>query len=128
MRYRELTHNPTKNIVKHFVDYVHDKLKLKGPVPSIDFSEDEQDAVQQHHTGSYGIHNNKIWVYIKGRALVDILRTVAHELVHAKQDEQKLLRHHDAPGSKHEVDADAIAGTIVKLYGAEHPEIFRTQP
>lgn len=125
MRYKEIVQNPIKNVVRHFINYVHDKLGLEGPVPAIQFSEDERDAVQNHHTGSYGIHSDQIWVYIKGRALVDILRTVAHELTHAKQDELKLLRHHDAPGSKHEVDADAVAGTIVKLYGADHPEIFK---
>ena len=128
MRYKELTHNPVKGIVKDFLNYVHSKLDLEGPVPSIHFSQDEGEAVGQHHTGAYGIHNNKIWVYIKGRALVDILRTVCHELVHAKQDELHLLRHHDKPGSKHEVDADAIAGTLIKLYGAKNPQIFKNIP
>lgn len=124
MRYRELIQNPNKAIIKKFVDFVHKKLDLDGPVPNVQFSEDEDEAVSKHHTGSYDIHKNTIWVYIKDRALVDILRTLCHEIVHAKQDELHLLRHHDKAGSKHEVQADAIAGTLIKLFGQRHKEIF----
>jgi hypothetical protein len=64
-----------------------------------------------------------MWVYTGNRNLIDILRTVAHELTHRKQGLEGRIKGASPPGSKLEREADAQAGYLMKLYGAEHPEI-----
>jgi hypothetical protein len=58
--------------------------------------------------------------------LVDILRTVAHELRHLSQGEKGLIKPNSSyPGSPIEVDADAWAGMIIKVFGKDNREIFQ---
>ena len=65
-------------------------------------------------------------MYAKNRNLVDILRTVFHELVHVRQDEIGMLKPGDSyPGSPVEVMADMIAGKFIKIYGEKHHYIFQ---
>ena len=40
-----------------------------------------------------------------------------------KQGEQGRIKGANPPGSPLEQEADAMAGYLMKLYGAEHPEI-----
>jgi hypothetical protein len=65
-------------------------------------------------------------VYVGNRNMVDILRTVCHELVHVKQGQvgeiQRATRH--GAGSPLEIEADAKAGYLMKLYGKLHRDIF----
>ena len=60
---------------------------------------------------------------IKGRHLVDISRTLAHELVHWKQriEGQEL---DGSDGSETENQANAIAGIIMRRFGQRYPEYF----
>ena len=74
-------------------------------------------------TASYVIGDNEIFVYAKGRAVVDILRSIAHEMSHMRQDEMGLI---DGPvqdiGGFHEDDANARAGQLIKMYAKENPK------
>jgi DNA-binding transcriptional MocR family regulator len=79
----------------------------------------------QHNTGSYNYKTNTLYVYMAHRNLIDILRTIAHELQHRKQAAQGRLHGHSPPGSKIEREADGEAGYLVKLYGAQHPNIMQ---
>ena len=55
----------------------------------------------------------------------DILRTIAHELVHRKQDELGLLNSDSGKtGSKHENQANSIAGILLRTFGKNNPEVF----
>lgn len=114
---------PHQERVKHFINWVYDKEHIKGPMPRIVFS-DKKDSPDMHHTGWYRAHTNTMWVYTHERNLIDILRTIAHELTHRKQGSQGRIKGHSPPGSKLERQADAEAGYLMKLYGAEHPEII----
>ena len=107
---------------KHFINWVYDKKNINGPRPKIIFS-DRKESPDMHHTGWYRKESNTMWVYTGNRNLIDILRTVAHELTHRKQGEQGRIHGHSPPGSKLEREADAEAGYLMKLYGAEYPEI-----
>jgi Zn-dependent peptidase ImmA (M78 family) len=78
-------------------------------------------------TASYG--NNKVKIYAKDRAIVDIMRSIAHELTHLKQDVEGRLndKNHDkdnSAGSPIENEANATAGTIMRKFGEEYPEIY----
>lgn len=68
-----------------------------------------------------------ITVYVKDRALVDICRSIAHELVHHKQNLDGNLI--DAikdgdDGSPIENEANAVAGVLIRKYGKLHPNIY----
>ena len=66
-------------------------------------------------------------VYVKDRAIIDVCRSIAHELVHHKQNLDGKLK--DAvidgeDGSPIENEANAVAGIIIRKYGRLHPEIY----
>lgn len=111
--------------VEKFVEWAREKLKLKSD-PKIILSMDTQQAQDGHHTGMHQEGSNKIWVYAKNRNLVDILRTVFHELVHVRQGEKGMIEPNSSyPGSPIEVMADALAGKYIKIYGKDNPHIFQ---
>lgn len=74
-------------------------------------------------TAAYHRGRNIIKVYGKNRALVDILRSVAHELTHLRQDEKgELIGMIQDAGGAIEDEANAKAGEIIKLYAKSDPE------
>ena len=77
-------------------------------------------------TASYMVGGNECRVYAKSRALVDVLRSVAHEMTHMMQDEKGMI---DGPvqdaGGFHEYQANAKAGELIKLFAKSSPERHR---
>jgi hypothetical protein len=111
--------------VEQFVQWASDRLHLKT-IPKIELSHDTQDAQDNHHTGGHKMGDDKIWVYAKNRNLVDILRTVFHELVHVRQGELDMIKPGSSyPGSPIEAMADMLAGKYMKIYGEKHHNIFQ---
>ena len=111
--------------VEKFKDWACKKLHIKNP-PNIELSMDTEEAQTNHHTGGHMIGDDKIWVYAKNRNLVDILRTVFHELVHVRQGELDMVGSEDSyPGSAIESMADMIAGKYITIYGKQNNKIFQ---
>lgn len=111
--------------VNKFVDWASKRLNLKT-TPEIELSMDTDEAQTNHHTGSHTEGSNKVWVYAKNRNLVDILRTVFHELVHVRQGELNMIQPGDSyPGSPIEAMADMLAGKYIKIYGEKNHHIFQ---
>lgn len=111
--------------VDRFVDWTAKKLNLKTK-PRIELSYDTEDAQTNHHTGSHTDGDNSVWVYVKNRNLVDILRTIAHELTHVRQGELDMIKPGSSyPGSPIELLADMVAGKLIKLYGEKNHHIFQ---
>ena len=78
-----------------------------------------------HSLGMYNPSTDKLLVIKGSRMTADILRTLAHELVHRKQDELKPLSAEDGKtGSDIENEANAAAGILLRQFGAYRPEIF----
>jgi hypothetical protein len=101
------------------------QLNLKN-IPAIELSMDHDEAQGNHHTGGHVPGSGKIWVYAKNRNLVDLLRTVFHELVHVRQHELNLIQPNSSyPGSPIEMVADAMAGKLIKIYGKNNKQIFQ---
>jgi len=122
----ELTEDDQSSQIQDFIQWSIKTLNLHEPIPEITLSKDSEVARKGHHTGVNMPHENKIWVYVGNRNLVDIMRTVFHELVHARQYQLGMIEDGDSyPGSPIEVLADAMAGKYIKVYGKEHPEIFQ---
>ena len=111
--------------VDEFVEWASKKLNLQE-IPTVELSMDTEEAQDNHHTGGHVPGSGEIWVYANNRNLVDILRTVFHELVHVRQEELNMIKPGDSyPGSPIEAMADMLAGKYIKIYGEENHHIFQ---
>jgi phosphopantetheine adenylyltransferase len=114
----------TDNIIADFIDFVSQALDLQQ-VPKITFSDDEQLAKKMHALGAYQPKTDELLVVKGSRLTADILRTLAHELVHRKQAEMGPLTAEDGKtGSEAENEANAAAGVLLRQFGQYRPEIF----
>jgi Zn-dependent peptidase ImmA (M78 family) len=108
--------------IEDFIQWVCGKLQINIDMPNITYSR-EKESAEQHRTGWYNADNNEMWIYIGHRNLVDILRTVAHELSHHKQN----LDGHTSGNTdlaELETQADMAAGMLVKIWVRKHPEVI----
>ena len=104
--------------------WMGDVLKVEN-MPKVKLSYDTKEAQDGHHTGRHELGSDEIWVY-GNRNLVDILRTVFHELVHIRQGEKDMITPGSSyPGSPIEMEADEIAGKYIKIYGEQNHHIFQ---
>ena len=111
--------------VQKFADWAVKKCHVKSPV-KVELSDDTEEAQDGHHTGRHTEGSDTIWVYAKNRNLVDILRTVFHEIVHVRQGELNMIQPGDSyPGSPIEAMADLLAGKYIKIYGEQNHHIFQ---
>jgi phosphopantetheine adenylyltransferase len=112
------------NVIADFIDFAAKALDLQK-VPKITFSDDQELAKNMHSLGAYNPKSDELLVVKGPRLTADILRTLAHELVHRKQDELNPLSKEDgATGSPIENEANAAAGVILRQFGRYRPEIF----
>ena len=112
-------------LLKEFVDYVCDKLDIIDR-PKIKILNNSDFTQQFKSFGGYVPGTNSLAVVIKGRALADVLRTLAHELVHAHQMQMGTIDDYRSgeTGSFIENEANMLAGIIMRDFGKEHPQIF----
>lgn len=115
--------------LKSFVDFTCEKLGIDEK-PSIRYKEDSKDG-QQPSFGGYAPHTKELVVVSKNRHPMDIFRTVAHELVHHKQNVDgrlgKNIEQEGSTGSDIENEANAEAGKIMRYFGKENPFYFDMQ-
>jgi hypothetical protein len=113
-----------KKILDSFVLFVKKQLELKT-VPSIKI-QNNRDGLKTTANYDYTKENKIIKVCAKNRALVDVCRSIAHEMVHHKQFEQGRLDGPQPPdiGGEIEDEANAKAGQFIKMYAKEDPTIY----
>lgn len=76
-------------------------------------------------TASYQPSNHHIHIYCKGRHKVDIMRSIAHELMHMIQClENRLHDNSGDDGSNEENEAHSFSGLMIRKYGKIKPEIY----
>lgn len=110
--------------LQSFLEYVSNNLELNN-IPKLIVKLDPKFTQEQHSFGGYLPQDNSIIVVAANRNLADIMRSLAHELVHAKQNELGMLNQDSGEtGSEIENQANAVAGVILRLYGKENPEIY----
>jgi len=110
-----------KFLIKEFIKFIVVELQLKY-LPRIKFA---TDGFASHHLtfGHYHPDTDTITVVLGGRHLADVLRTLAHELVHHKQrEENRVLDGSDE--SDIEAEANAKAGVLMRRFRVIHPEMF----
>ena len=88
--------------------------------------------VTGHHAPTFGKFmnaENTIFVDIENRHPNDILRTLAHELVHYRQlMDHQLDAHSGETGSDEENQANAQAGVIMRNFNQQYPEYLELEP
>lgn len=68
-----------------------------------------------------------IKIYVKDRAIMDVCRSIAHELVHHKQNLDGRLKDSakdGEDGSEIENEANAVAGVIIRKWGKKNPDLY----
>lgn len=112
-----------KEILNDFVRFVKNELELKH-VPIIIIQNGRKD-LKTTANYDYMKENKIIKINGKNRALVDVLRSLAHELTHHKQFEQGRLKV-KPPDIGHEIEneANAKAGELIKLFALVNNNIY----
>ena len=112
-----------KEIVIQFGAFVKKKLSINTPF-KIQLT-DKRDGLKTyaHYSPSEGI----VKVYVKGRGIADVLRSISHELVHHFQNQNGKLKNdpkNPIPdiGGEIEDEANAVAGQLVKEFGYSHED------
>lgn len=79
--------------------------------------------------GGYDSENHCIYLAVGNRHPNDILRTLAHELAHAKQrTDNRLSQNGGETGSDEENEANAQAGVLMRKFADLYPESFNAKP
>ncbi|MFW6242752.1 MAG: hypothetical protein ACOC2W_01180 [bacterium] len=112
-------------IVGEFVDYVNDFIELNRNLPEIELIYDIEKAREMKSFGGYSPSDFSIIIVAANRNLADVLRTLAHELVHHKQNiEGRLKENSGDTGSDEENEANSLAGVILRNFGRKNPVIY----
>jgi hypothetical protein len=107
-----------------FVKFVSDGLGIQN-IPPVKYITTTEFTQKEHSFGGYNPNDKSIIVVVANRNLMDIGRTLAHELVHARQDEVDGLKAEDGEtGSEVENQAQAVAGVIMRLWGKNNPDWY----
>jgi ParB-like nuclease domain len=79
--------------------------------------------------GRFENQSNTLYVALANRHPNDILRTIAHELQHFKQNtEHRLQANSGATGSTEENEANAMAGIVMRHFNKLYPEYLKEKP
>lgn len=115
--------NINEGIIEDFIEFGKSELSLGD-----DFNVNLTDNTGSVETlGNYDIDGKEITVVKKNRAIPDIIRSIAHEMVHHNQNvrgDLKGNRGEGEKGSPWEDEANARAGSLVRQFGDDNPEIY----
>lgn len=118
-----LKRDKAEDILHAFIKFAKKELQLDS-LPNINLQKDNSHSVEYRSFGGYGGHN--INLTIKNRHIMDCCRTLAHELVHYRQDlNNELNADSGKDGSPHENEANAQAAVVMRKWGKLHPELFQ---
>lgn len=112
-----------KEKLSRFVNFVKKELDLEK-IPKIVIQNGKKD-LKTTANYNYQLEHKVIKVNGKNRMLVDIMRSVAHELVHHKQYEQGRLKVKPPDiGGEIEDEANAKAGQFIKMFAKEDETLY----
>ena len=115
-----------EEILKDFIEFCFKELKLEH-MPTIKLRKDPQWSVRHKTFGRYINDQHLLEVAWGQRHIMDVLRTVAHELTHKHQHERdgdRMGPEAGETGSKWENEANARAGILMRDYARLHPDYF----
>jgi hypothetical protein len=112
-----------KNRLNEFTKFVKDHLEIVN-IPKI-IIQNGREGLKTTANYDYTKDEKIVKINGKGRALVDIMRSLAHELVHHKQFEEGRLKIKPADiGGEIEDEANAVAGQLIKLFAKNNQTIY----
>ena len=116
-------------VIGEFIKFAKDRLRLIGLPFNIKLVKDGEFATTFKSFGGYDPVNNDIFVYVTNRSTPDILRTLAHELVHLKQRQDGYIGGPEdgATGSDVENEANAAAGILLRDFGKLNGNIYESK-
>jgi len=127
MRIDEVTSTDVDKLVSLFGDLLmicKKELQLDS-LPKLKWVTDGSFSKQYHSFGSFQPGENIVTVSLTNRHVIDMMRTLAHELVHYKQMlDGRLGPKSGETGSPIENEANAMAGVIMRKFDHMHPEAF----
>lgn len=109
-------------LIDKFSTFACSKLGISSKKPTIIRQTDNDKSFGGYHPGE-----KTIYIVTKNRHPVDVFRTLAHELVHYKQDLDgriKDVAKEGATGSPIEDEANYMAGRILRWWAKENPNHF----
>lgn len=116
-----ITESAQDDFIKSFLPFAQKELGL-SELPTIKVV-DTVPGADGTTFGRYAPEDNTVYVVATGRHPKDMLRTLAHELVHYKQDREGQLHNESgATGSPEENEANAQAGVIMRNFNQANPE------
>jgi hypothetical protein len=116
-----------KQSIQHFVEYATKRLKL-AEIPNVTLIGGNEYGNVKSSLGGYSPEDKSIYVSTEGRLTADILRTIAHEMVHRKQDEMGYIKdsvQDGSDGSPIENQAHSVAGILMREYGRINKQIYQ---
>jgi hypothetical protein len=116
-----------QDIIRGFIEFAIEELEIQvAPKVIIQATRDGLET-----TAAYSPSGRWVRVYGTGRAIVDICRSISHELVHHRQNETGELEqtiknkgHIADIGDKIEDDANAIAGQLIKKFAKQKSKVI----
>lgn len=109
--------------IKKFMNFSLHKLGIKSPI-KVTVTKD-RNLYGLKTMAHFNNEDSHCVVYSNNRNVADILRSIAHELVHKSQFENdKIKGKVQDIGGPIEDEANAVAGQLVKEFGYKNPEIF----
>jgi len=109
--------DPVFKQLQMFIEFAAKELGLKE-IPTIFFAGDKENQFNAFgHT-----KGDDITVRVTDRHPGDVMRTIAHELVHY------LKNNYPNESVKDEDEANALAGRIMRKYNLKTPKVFKMKP
>ena len=107
--------------IKKFAKHCIKELGLKGKV-KITLAKRQTGMPT---AGYFDPNTCEVFVAVHNRAIADIMRTLAHELTHCRQQQQGTDFPNDDEGLQPlEDEANTMSGRLVRFYGRKNREIY----
>lgn len=111
--------------IKIFATEIMDELGITRR-PKIILHHDPQWTIETGSFGQYNPETNHLQLSVVNRHILDIIRTLAHELVHCAQRHRgRFPDDAGETGSPYEDEANALAGRILRGFADRRPELFQ---
>lgn len=116
LKYDKNTITDTKlEVIQNFINFLNVEFPLKTDI-EVNLK-NVSDSGMTTGSASHG----KIKILCKGRMLIDILRTIAHEWVHEHQYQYNRKKTNQDIGGPDENEANAEAGKLLKVFAKQNP-------
>ena len=113
--------NKNSELLKEFARYVVSELGIQTNA-NIKFLFESDPNYPS--AGGYLPQEKQVICAVKNRAIADIMRTLAHELTHHRQNELGMIGANDTDNQRLEDQANVFSGRLVRWFGRTHKEIY----